>query len=107
MQWPMSYVYWAYDLACGDVRDTGYVGVTEDPHQRLGQLRSAGTVPKHALIKIPSKGTREECLARERRLRPRKNIGWNRAVGGWASEPHRHGRAPIGREYCKDLWAQG
>jgi hypothetical protein len=35
----VSFVYWVYDLGCGSELDSGYVGITEDPHVRLRELR--------------------------------------------------------------------
>jgi hypothetical protein len=91
----MSYVYWVYDLGCGSEIDSGYVGITEDPDARLLRLRSAGTVPRHAKMKVLFQGKRQDCLALEKTLRPSSGIGWNRAVGGVAPKPLKHGFTPI------------
>jgi hypothetical protein len=40
-------------------------------------------------------GAREECLKRERELRPRLCIGWNNLRGGQAPEPKKRGRRPL------------
>lgn len=39
-------------------------------------------IPIDAWVEIVFSGTREECFAKELELRPRKKMGWNRAVGG-------------------------
>jgi hypothetical protein len=91
----MSVTYWVHDP--GNYRtDSGYIGVTEDPAQRLHALRTAGTVPCHAEMEILFEGSRAECLALEKQLRPRPNIGWNKAAGGVASAPIKHGLAAYG-----------
>jgi len=85
----MSFVYWIYDHTCGSEINFGYVGVSEKPTRRLFSLRSVGTVPRDAKQIILFEGTRPECLAREKKLRPRPNIGWNRNTRGDASAPLR------------------
>jgi hypothetical protein len=103
----MSYVYWVYDLGCGCEAETGYVGVTEDPSARFHKLRSTGTVPKASQMTILLEGDRAECLAMERKLRPARNIGWNKAVGGVASAPIKYGLTPRSSscfEGIKNLW---
>jgi hypothetical protein len=94
----MSVTYWVYDPDdhAGSKTDSGYVGVTEDPEHRLHSLRSAGIVPRHAEMKILFQGSRIECLMLEKQLRPRRNIGWNKAVGGVAPARMKHGYASYG-----------
>ena len=75
--------------------------------QRLQSLRSADTVPQHPRLVILFEGSRPQCLAREKELRPRRNIGWNKAAGGHAPHPWKHGLAPIGFMSLvlpKDAW---
>ena len=93
----VSFVYWVYeDKDCFVFpHNSGYVGVSEDPKRRWYSLRTAKTVPKTAKLLILSEGLRDQCLARERLLRPHKNIGWNKAVGGVASARLVHGYCPI------------
>jgi len=103
----MSFTYWVYDLGCGCEAESGYVGVTEDPTTRLQSLRITGTVPRHAKMTILLEGDRAECLAMERKLRPSRNIGWNKAPGGIASVPIKHGLTPRSSsqfEGIKSLW---
>jgi hypothetical protein len=102
----VSFLYWVYDLACGSEVNSGYVGVTENPYQRLHSLRSQGTVPRNAIMRILFEGTRQECLAKEKTLRPQRNIGWNKAIGGVAARPSKYGLSPIGTSkdaYGRDL----
>lgn|SRR5262249_38964169 len=107
----MSWLYWVHkdefaEERChspwGDdfrtdpiIRRHGYIGVSENPTVRWHSLRQAKIVPKTAKLQLLFEGTREQCLALERTLRPRKNIGWNTARGGSAAEPLIRGRTPI------------
>ena len=100
----MSFLYWVYDDTCDSVLGTGYVGVTEDPPVRLQQLRQSRTVPRNAKLRVLYEGTRAQCLARERALRPYYHQGWNRDVGGKAAYPSRHGLRPVGPDPFKDFW---
>jgi hypothetical protein len=98
----MSIVYWAFDATCSDPADSGYIGVTEDRHARLSQLRKR--LSSDARMLILFKGTREECLDLERRLRPRKSMGWNKAIGGTAIAAYKHGRAPMNFDDFNEFW---
>jgi hypothetical protein len=100
----MSYVYWVHDDTCNSAVNSGYVGVSEDPASRLHALRIAGTVPRGSQQAILFEGTRKECLVRERQLRPRCNIGWNKARGGVAPDPLKHGPRIINGVFPKDLF---
>lgn len=100
----MSFVYWVYDMGCGSEVKSGYVGVTEDPANRLRHLRISGTVPRHARMTVLLEGDRIECLAMEKKLRPKRNIGWNKAAGGVASAPIKHGLTPRSSSRFEGLW---
>jgi hypothetical protein len=103
----LSFLYWVFDHSCGSEADSGYVGVSESPHDRLQSLRHKGTVPQNAEQRILFEGTREECLARERELRPRRKIGWNRGVGGTANVKIKHGLRPIdAAERIRNIWGK-
>lgn len=76
-------VYWIIDKSCENILTDGYVGVSKDPDVRFkSHLRVNERIPKDAEMKIVFSGTRAECFEEEKRLRPAKNIGWNRAPGG-------------------------
>jgi hypothetical protein len=79
----MCFVYWIYDDTCRFDFDSGYVGVSENPPFRLLTLRRLGAVPHNAKQRIIFEGTRAECFARRRRLRPGPGIGWNKVAGGY------------------------
>ena len=59
------------------------MGVSKHPEVRFkSHLRLNERIPKDAKMQIIFTGTRSECFSEELRLRPVKNIGWNRASGG-------------------------
>ena len=104
----MTFVYWVYDRTC-NCSDEGYIGVSEQPEKRLCQLRRAlGRNKAHILILF--EGSRKACLRRERWYRSRRNVGWNKARGGIASAPIKHGLTPrsdrpiFSRRELKQLW---
>jgi len=80
----MSFVYWIYDETCNDMLTDGYVGVSEDVHNRIREHRrkTKNLIGKDINIKIIYEGLRVECFLKEKELRPKPGIGWNRAVGG-------------------------
>lgn len=107
----MSFTYWVYDEASVNPFDGaeaasthGYVGVSEDPPTRFRALKTAGTVPQHASLEILLKGPRAECLRLERRLRPKRGIGWNKARGGVAPNPWKHGYRPLSPDHFEGIW---
>lgn len=76
-------VYWIKNEECLNILTDGYVGVTKNPSVRFkSHLKHNEKIPKNARIEIVFSGTRAECFAEEKRLRPVKAIGWNRAPGG-------------------------
>ena len=79
----MDYLYWIRDEKCTDIAIDGYVGVSKDPHRRfLSHQRHNENIPTDVWVEIIFAGTRQECFDKEFELRPRKKMGWNRAVGG-------------------------
>lgn len=103
----MSFLYWIYeDTYCFSLpHKHGYVGVSEDPNGRWRSVRFGKNKPKAELL-ILYEGAREECLRKERKLRPNLHIGWNVARGGTAVEPRTYGRRPIGLgfNFIKRQW---
>jgi NUMOD3 motif-containing protein len=73
-------VYWLFDETCKSRKKHGYIGVTCQLKIRISNHRKRQT--RKFLYRVIFKGTKEECLAYEKRLRPTINIGWNTAVGG-------------------------
>lgn len=79
----MDHVYWIRNAECTDIRFHGYIGVSKDPLKRFKQhLRNNSRIPNNSWLEIIFSGSRHECFKFEESLRPSKNIGWNRAVGG-------------------------
>ena len=78
--------------------------MSEDPWVRLQQLRRSGTVPRDAEQRILFEGLRDECPARERELRPRRGMGWNRDSGGRAPHPSKHGLHPV--DGVRNIWGK-
>lgn len=89
-------VYWIRNEAMSNYINQGYIGVTKNLKQRLGQHESAcrcDTYTYHCDMKnailsndyfvdILYKGSRDDCFSIENMLRPKKNIGWNQRHGG-------------------------
>lgn len=73
-------VYWIYDDTCSSPKRHGFVGQTSSPKREILRARKRFKVTK---FKILFRGTREECLAVEAKLRPRPGIGWNPHAGGF------------------------
>jgi hypothetical protein len=80
----MSLVYWVYDETCKDILTDGYVGVTENLSVRMNghKRKTENLIGKDIKVKVVYEGSRKECFDKERKLRPKPGIGWNRAVGG-------------------------
>ena len=60
----------------------GYIGVTGDLKSRIRQHRASGMLRKGDTVTVLYKGTREDCLALELKLRPFNGIGRNISYGG-------------------------
>ena len=93
------FVYWLYDESCADIHAHGYVGASVDPARRAAVHRYRGRLPDFKLTVVFS-GTREECLAKEKELRPVPGIGWNIEPGG----PRRGVIRPAVSEMNKQRW---
>lgn len=79
----MTKVYWVFDLTCKKPEIDGYVGITNgDPKRRHSAHVRRGVAPRGSSLRILFEGTREECKTWENRLRPRPDLGWNKAIGG-------------------------
>lgn len=74
-------VYWVYDPNCASPERDGYIGCTNSAKRQIPRAMRRFSATD---FKILFRGTREECLAVEAKLRPRAGIGWNIAAGGFA-----------------------
>jgi len=73
-------VYWLFDESCVCPWKHGYIGVTNNLHNRLkGHRAKQRRVFEHRIL---FKGTERECYALESAMRPEAFIGWNVALGG-------------------------
>ena len=92
-----TYVYWLHLPEHSDMRIQGYIGVSNNPKQRLWEHFNDVKTNKHCnpylshVIKkysdqliqtIIFEGEKDICYAHEEELRPTKNIGWNLNKGG-------------------------
>ena len=61
----------------------GYIGITNTPERRLQEHKGQEWFDDRCEMLILQNGlTRQEARTIEQILRPRPNIGWNKAVGG-------------------------
>lgn len=105
----MDKVYWIRNQECTDIKTHGYVGVSQDPAQRFkSHLKKNQRIPKTGIwLEIVFEGTRDECFAKEEELRPIKNIGWNRAVGGAHGYKKGFAHSDETRAHLKSKWTEG
>jgi len=128
-----TYVYWLHLPEHSDMRTQGYIGVTNNPKQRLWEhfndvktnkhcnpylSRILKKYPKQIIQTIVFEGEKNVCYEYEEELRPSKNIGWNlnkggdcppSALGRTLSNEHKRkiGKANSGRVYvCSDKTKQ-
>lgn len=120
-----TYVYWLHLPEHNDMRIQGYIGVSNNPKQRLWEHLNDVKTNNHCnpylsrIIKkfygqliqtIVFQGEKDICYTYEEELRPEKNIGWNlnkggehppSALGRKLSTQHREkiGKANTGRVY--------
>src|SRR5262245_43180923 len=82
------FVYWLYDHHVisrspknkPSPKRHGYVGCTSTHQHMLRTMNRLGH--RTCFTAILFRGTQEECLAFEKKLRPFPNIGWNKGIGG-------------------------
>ena len=120
-----TYVYWLHLPEHSDVRIQGYIGVSNNPKQRLWEHFNDVRTNNHCnpylsrVIKkysdqliqtILFEGEKDVCYTYEEELRPTKNIGWNLNKGGIcppsasgrklsAEHKEKTGKANTGRVY--------
>lgn len=92
-----TYVYWLHLPEHNDMRIQGYIGVSNNPKQRLWEHLNDVRTNNHCnpyLSRVINKysgqliqtivfeGEKDVCYTYEEELRPTKNIGWNLNKGG-------------------------
>lgn len=93
----IAYLYWLHLDCHTNPYTQGYVGFTENLHARfrahnseLRRLKHSNKILQEAYIcsvgymyrSVLYKGSKQDCLALEYKLRPSDNIGWNIHRGG-------------------------
>lgn len=75
----MFYVYWIYFWETENIYNSGYVGITDNLKDRFYKHRKKFGNFKYKIIFT---GNQAQAFALELHLRPRPNIGLNKAIGG-------------------------
>lgn len=75
----MFYVYWIYFWEDQNIYDSGYVGITDDLKDRFYKHRKRFGNFKFMIVFT---GNKEQAFALEHHLRPKPNVGLNKAIGG-------------------------
>lgn len=106
-----TYVYWLHLPEHNNMRIQGYIGVSNNPKQRLWEHLNDVRTNNHCnpyLSRVINKyfdqliqtivfeGEKAVCYAYEEELRPTKNIGWNSNKGG------AHPPSALGRKLSTD-----
>jgi len=88
----LSYVYWCNIEKHIDIKYEGYVGISYNPKIRFYRHKRDRINPHLAnafdkygdevKCDIVFQGTRQQCIALEIQLRPKKYMGWNIMEGG-------------------------
>ena len=73
------YVYWLYFWNTENIYNSGYVGITDNLKDRFCKHRKRFGNFKYMIVFT---GTQAQAFALEHHLRPKPNIGLNKAIGG-------------------------
>lgn len=80
----MAILYWAKLPEHTDIFTQGYVGVTTNISKRTrGHRHKFKSVKESLIIQPVLIADTKYCYEIEEKLRPTKNIGWNKSVGGY------------------------
>lgn len=111
----MHYIYWIKKTGQTNVLTEGYVGYSNNPSRRFEEHKSAKTVVGNNIRKYSNEievvvlegfSAEEDALQKEKQLRPRKNIGWNVAIGGQIP-PDNSNNIDVRKRISDTLKAQG
>ena len=79
----MAVVYWVHLPEHVDIFKDGYVGVTENLKNRFRSHKFKFKEYTNSLIKdVILISNIDYCYLIEQKLRPNRNIGWNKSIGG-------------------------
>ena len=92
---PKYSVYWIKHAQHENVWTEGYVGISADLEYRIKRYKQAGQkshlyekFASGAQVQVIAKGLHQhEALLLEQKLRPTRNIGWNKNSGGFMPAP--------------------
>lgn len=80
----MAVVYWVHLPEHTDMFNQGYIGVTPNLQKRLKTHKHKfKDLWDRIIVKTILIGDLAYCYMIEQKLRPIKNIGWNKAIGGY------------------------
>jgi len=80
----MAYLYWVHLPEHTDIFSQGYVGVTENCKNRFRSHKFKFKEFAQFLIsEVILIADNSYCYLIEKKLRPSKNIGWNKSIGGY------------------------
>jgi hypothetical protein len=80
----MATLYWLRLPEHSNMFNEGYVGVAEDMAKRLRSHKHKFKDLWHKIIVQPLViSTQNYCFELEEKLRPIRNIGWNKSIGGY------------------------
>ena len=80
----MAVLYWLHLPHEKNLLTHGYVGVASDFSKRMrSHKHKFSQIWSNVLVEKLVISTKEYCFALEEKLRPKRNIGWNKACGGY------------------------
>jgi len=80
----MAIVYWAHLPEHTDMFNQGYVGVTTDLNRRIrSHKHKFKAYADQLIIDTVLVAEKSYCYVIEKAIRPIRNIGWNKAIGGY------------------------
>jgi hypothetical protein len=80
----MAILYWLRLAEHTDVFNQGYIGVAQDFKKRLRSHKHRFKSIWKSIIATPLVvGSKDYCFDVEKKLRPNRQIGWNRSAGGY------------------------
>ena len=78
------YLYWLHLPEHTDLFTQGYVGVTANPQRRFSSHKfNFSDIAKELVMDIICIADKIYCYSIENKLRPFRNLGWNKSVGGY------------------------